>query len=178
MVVHDKIERQLLENWPRLFGYAVTLTRDRDRASDLLQQAALAALSATSPPQEPVMLRAWLFKIVRNNFIDGHRRTIVESKHAATSIEETEVWGFDDRVIAALSVRQGLDRLAPDHREIIELVDIQGFRYAEVSDILGVPLGTVMSRLSRARLALLDVIGGTVRSLDRARRRSRGDRLG
>jgi RNA polymerase sigma-70 factor (ECF subfamily) len=61
--------------------------------------------------------------------------------------------------------------LDPAQREVIELVDLQGFRYAEAADIIGVPIGTVMSRLSRARLTLLEIVGGTVRSLDTARRR-------
>lgn len=69
-------------------------------------------------------------------------------------------WRHDDRLIAEITVKQALERLDATHRDIIELVDLAGFRYAEAAEILGVPVGTVMSRLSRARLALLDEIGG------------------
>lgn len=65
---------------------------------------------------------------------------------------------YDDGIIAEITVRQALKQIAPVHREIIELVDLAGFRYGEVASILGVPQGTIMSRLSRARQALLAVI--------------------
>ncbi len=69
-------------------------------------------------------------------------------------------WQHDDRLIAEITVRQALDRLDVTQRDIIELVDLAGFRYAEAAELLGVPIGTVMSRLSRARLALIDEIAG------------------
>lgn len=85
-------------------------------------------------------------------------------------------WRHDDRLIAEITVRQALDRLDPPHREILELIDLAGFRYAEAADILGVPVGTVMSRVSRARLSLLEAIeGGNLRPLA-ARRRQAGQR--
>jgi RNA polymerase sigma-70 factor (ECF subfamily) len=108
---------------------------------------------------------------VRNAWIDQHRREAARSVELPADPLERERWHYDDRLIAELTVRQGLARIEPMHREVIELVDLAGFRYAEVADILGIPLGTVMSRLSRARLALLEAIGGNVRALDAARRR-------
>ena len=67
---------------------------------------------------------------------------------------------------------QGLARIDVAHREIINLVDINGFRYAEAAEILGIPEGTVMSRLSRARLSLLEAIGGNVVAIESAKRRT------
>jgi RNA polymerase sigma-70 factor (ECF subfamily) len=166
------IERHLLDNWLRLFGYAVSLTGDRETARDLLQQSALHALAAKRPPDSGGSACAWLFRIVRNAWIDQHRRATVREAVPAAEPLDGERWHFDDRLIAALTVRQALDRLEPMHREVIEVVDISGFRYREAAEILDVPVGTVMSRLSRARLALLDAIGGNVRSLDAARRRT------
>ena len=60
------VERQLLQDWSRLFGYAMSLARDHDRASDLLQQSALQALATGRPPHEERAIRAWLFPILRN----------------------------------------------------------------------------------------------------------------
>lgn len=169
--MRDLIERQLVQDWSRLFGYAFSLTRDRERASDVLQQAALQALASPKPPAHETSIRAWLFKIVRNISIDAFRRGLVQADYVASTLETNETWNFDDRLISDVSVRQGLELLDPAQREVIELVDLQGFRYAEAAEILGIPIGTVMSRLSRARLTLLDIVGGTVRSLDTARRR-------
>ena len=166
------VERQLLQDWSRLFGYAMSLARDHDRASDLLQQAAVQALSTPRPPNHERAIRAWLFQIIRNVWIDRYRHDAVRADHAASALEESQTWNYDDRVISELAVRQGLALINAGHREIIELVDIQGSRYAEAAEIMGLPLGSVMSRLSRARLALLDHVGRTVRSLETARRRT------
>jgi RNA polymerase sigma-70 factor (ECF subfamily) len=154
-----------------LFGYAMSLTGDREAARDLLQQSALRALDARHPPHNGCSIRAWLFRIVRNGWIDQHRREIVRISLPAAGPVEQEPWHYDDRLIAELTIREALLRLDPPHREIIELVDISGFSYREAAEILEIPVGTVMSRLSRARLALLDAIGGNVTSLDAARRR-------
>lgn len=145
---------------PRLYGYAVSLTRNEDAARDLVQESALRALKAKSIPNDEAALRAWLFTIVRHASIDAHRRA------RAPAIPEpdlgelsTLLWEFDERYIATVSVRQGLLQLPVEAREIIALVDIAGFSYAETAELLDVPVGTVMSRLSRARQALLTIIG-------------------
>jgi RNA polymerase sigma-70 factor (ECF subfamily) len=69
-----------------------------------------------------------------------------------------DVWRFDDACIAKITVEQGLAAIAPAHREIIGLIDIAGFSYAETASLLGIPVGTVMSRIARARSALLQII--------------------
>jgi RNA polymerase sigma-70 factor (ECF subfamily) len=95
----------------------------------------------------------------------------VRAVEAVAEPVDQEPWNFDDRMIAELTVRKGMARLEPLHREVVELVDISGFHYAEAAEILGIPIGTVMSRLSRARLALLEAVGGNVHSLEAQRRR-------
>lgn len=174
-----RVEQALLDNWRRLFCYALTLTRDHDTANDLLQQAAVAALQTAAGPDHDGAARAWLFRIVRNVWIDRFRRERLRRTEELTADTEPvdTVWSFDDRLIAEMTVEAGLERIGPLQREIIELVDINGFRYAEAAEILRVPVGTVMSRLSRARSALLEAIGetrdagGNVHVLDAARRR-------
>lgn len=154
----ESVEKHLLDIWPRLYGYAISLTADGDRARDLVQQCAVQALSAPRQPAAPPAIRAWLFRILRNIWIDGRRHDALPPPVALPDEALRGAWHFDDSLIAGLTVRQGLDRLEPAQREIIELVDIAGFSYAEAGGILGVPAGTVMSRLSRARLALLAAI--------------------
>ena len=179
VVLRHRVEQALLDNWRRLFGYALYLTRNQDEANDLLQQAALAALAARTGPDHDGAARAWLFRVVRNVWIDRFRsERLRRTEELTTANEPTDaIWNFDDGLIAEMTVKAGLDRLEPMQREIIELVDINGFRYAEAAEILQVPLGTVMSRLSRARLALLEAIGetkdasGNIIVLDAVRRR-------
>ena len=170
-----QIRQQLIQSWTRLFGYACSLTGDRDRAAEILQQAALRVLEAKQLPKHDGAVRAWLFRIVRNVWIDQYRHNVVREKVEVDSLVLDEngiqIWTYSDRLIAEMTVRKGLGRIEAAHREIIELVDLHGFRYAEAAQILGVPEGTVMSRLSRARLALLEAIGDNVIALESAKRR-------
>jgi RNA polymerase sigma-70 factor (ECF subfamily) len=163
--------RRLSQYLPRLFGYAVSLTRDDDRARDLVQECALRALKARSVPVDEAAYRAWLFAILRNAAIDARRRRRDTSKPVDAD-SEIAVWGFDDSYIATVTVRQALRRISDDAREVIALVDIAGFSYAETAALLGVPAGTVMSRLSRARQTLLAAIAHT--SVRPFRKRERG----
>ena len=159
----------------RLFGYALSLTQDREQARDLVQDCALRAFSAARVPKDAPAFRAWLFRILRNAFMDGQKRRAVRATVAAARPEfsSDEIWRGDDRLISVLTVRLGLAKLSDAHREVIALVDIGGFSYTEAGDILGVPQGTVMSRLSRARLALLAVINESrVHSLPLASKRA------
>lgn len=156
----NAIEIALELNWSRLFGYALALTGDADGARDLLQQSALNALASVNVPSDRKTARAWLFKIVRNAWIDQYRRQKVRTEDDSPIPIEGGVWGYEDRVIAEITVRQGLSKIDPIQREVIELVDLWGFRYADAATILDIPVGTVMSRLSRARLSLLEAIAG------------------
>ena len=154
------VEHALRENWQRLFSYALRLSGSREEAGDLLQSCAAKALAGGTMPPEPDRARAWLFTILRHVWIDDFRRR--QAGEAALAAEPVGPgdWRTDDRLSAEITVRQALERIDPAQREVVELVDIAGFRYAEAAAILGVPVGTVMSRLSRARLALLETIRG------------------
>lgn len=148
---------------PRLYGYAVSLARDRHQAEDLVQECAVRALDATNTPRDERAYRAWLFRILRNLFLDQVRRNartvpIVEDTDGPA---ETEYWQGQERLINVLTVRLEMAKLAPAQREIIALVDLVGLTYAETAGVLDVPIGTVMSRISRARRALLDAIGSS-----------------
>ena len=152
------IEKCLKENWAGLFAYAARLSGDRDAAGDLIQSCALKALASPAPPRETGAIRAWLYAILRNTFIDDRRRAKVRLPEVPVEALGSGGWGYDDRLIAGITVRQAMECLEADHREIVQLIDLAGFRYAEAAAILDLPLGTVTSRLSRARLALLQAI--------------------
>lgn len=154
-------QRQRIESYlDRLFGYAFSLTRNREDSADLVQDCALRALTAGRTPRDEAAYRAWLFRILRNVWLDGRRRPqLVElGLPEDERLPDAEVWVGDERRINALSVRLGLARLTLAQREIIALVDIVGLSYAEAAGVLEVPRGTVMSRLSRARAALLLIL--------------------
>ena len=140
---------------PRLYAFARTMLGDSDAARDLVQEAATRALAARRVPSDPPAYRAWMFRIVRNAALDELRRKRQPVLDDFTGID---LWGFDDARIAKITVEQGLAVLAPTHREIISLIDIAGFSYGEAADLLNVPVGTIMSRIARARSALLAVI--------------------
>lgn len=140
---------------PRLIAFARTMLGDADAAHDLVQEAAARALAAVRVPDQQAAYRAWMFRIVRNAALDEIRRRRLPDidDHAAV-----DVWRYDDVRIAKITVEQGLAALGPAHREIISLIDIAGFSYSDAAELLGVPVGTVMSRLARAREALLAAI--------------------
>lgn len=140
---------------PRLVAFARTIVGDADMARDLVQEAVVRALAAGRAPSDRPAFRAWMFAIVRNAAIDELRR-----RRASTIDNEPNVdlWRYDNACIAKITVEQGLVTLNPEHREIIALIDIAGFSYAEAAGILEIPTGTVMSRIARARSALLAAI--------------------
>ncbi len=159
MTEHIRIESYL----PRLYGYAVSLAGDHHQAEDLVQECALRALTAKNTPDDDTAYRAWLFRILRNAFVDRVRR----EKTAALSAEDVnfapdmEFWQGDERFITVLTVKLQMAKLPRRHREIVALIDIVGLSYAEAAELLDVPVGTVMSRISRARRILLEAIGSS-----------------
>lgn len=140
---------------PRLLAFARTIVGSADTARDLVQEAIARALDARRVPDDGTAYRAWMFKIVRNAALDELRRVRPEPVDEEPSVD---LWRFDNACIAKITVDQGLATLPSAHREIIALIDIAGFSYAEAAGILGVPIGTVMSRIARARMALLAAI--------------------
>lgn len=154
-----KNRNRILPYLSRLHGYAQFLTHDMDRAEDLIQDASVRALAAKREPKEDAAYRVWLFRIVRNVFIDRfrqqQRRRNVEVAVEAVDELSMEYRISDERLIDQIAVRDALKRIKPDHAEILAMIDVAGLSYREAADVLEVPVGTVMSRVSRARGALL-----------------------
>lgn len=162
----------------RLYGYAFSLARDREEARAVVQEAAIKALAAGAVPVDEPAYRAWLFRIVRNAFIDRLRRQRRSERFeplldgTADLAAPAEYIAGDERLITIVTVRMGFACLAPAQREVIGLVDIAGLSYNEAAEALGIPRGTVMSRLSRARKALIEAIeADNVRPLRRRKTR-------
>lgn len=160
----------------RLFGYAFSLTNERDLALELVQDCMVKALAARETPAPEAAYRAWLFRILRHAAVDRWRNggPAASSLDDEPEIADPASLRVEESLINRLTVRSGLTRLSGAQREIIALIDIAGFSYAEVAALLQLPIGTVMSRVSRARQALLAVISEhNVHSLERHRRRGR-----
>ena len=145
----------------RLYGYAFSLAGDHHQAEDLVQECAVRALAAKNTPRDERAYRAWLFQILRNAFLDQvrHKKAAVSAADDEKFAPETEFWQGDERFITILTVKLEMAKLPQRQREIIALIDIAGLSYAETARLLQVPIGTVMSRISRARRMLLDAIG-------------------
>ncbi|MFQ5775560.1 MAG: RNA polymerase sigma factor [Kiloniellaceae bacterium] len=156
-------KRRIEAHLQRLYGYALSLTRDPHQAEDLVQECALKALSTRNTPRDEPAYRAWLFRILRNAFLDRmrHEKTAKSAVDDRNFVAEMEFWQGDERFISVLTVKIEMAKLPQPHREIIALIDIAGLSYAEAARCLGVPAGTVMSRISRARRALLEAIGSS-----------------
>jgi RNA polymerase sigma-70 factor (ECF subfamily) len=137
---------------PSLRRYARGLTGDVHRADDLVQDTLERAWARISLWQRRGDLRAWMFGIMHNVFVDRVRsardRTEVEldDTHQSISIRATQTDGLEVRDLDRL-----LQKLSPDHRSVILLVSVEEMSYAQAAAVLGIAQGTVMSRLSRAR---------------------------
>jgi RNA polymerase sigma-70 factor (ECF subfamily) len=118
---HAEFEQACLPHQAELYGVAMRIARDPDTAKDLVQETLLRAMCAWESFQPGSNLRAWLFRILTNAFINGYRKR---------------------------------RRLGPEYRDVVERADLRGEKYKDIADALHVPIGTVMSRLFRARRVL------------------------
>jgi RNA polymerase sigma-70 factor (ECF subfamily) len=151
------VEREI----PRLRRYARALTRSADRADDLVQETLLRAISKSHLWQTGTDIRAWLFTIMHNHYVNMVRRAIRDE--ATVDIEQMSallVANTDPTASSQLrELEQSLARLPGEQREVILLVGLEGMSYETAAEVLGVPVGTVRSRLSRGRDALRRLLG-------------------
>ncbi len=152
---------QLAAELPHLRRFSRALVGDAALADDLVQDCLERALikSHLYDPARP--LRAWLYAVLRNLFISGLRRdrrsAVVKSVDDLAGGEGSVAANQEERLSVAL-VAEALDRLPHDQREVIVLVALEEMSYRDAAEIAGVPIGTVMSRLSRARAALQRIL--------------------
>lgn len=149
----DEIATLIEPQIPALRRYARALLRDREAADDLVQDTLERAISRWPLRQRDGDLRSWLFTIERNLFLAGLRRTKRRGVRVGAEVLEG-LPSQEPSPDAALGVRDvltGLAGLPEEQRSVLLLVAVETFSYAETAKVLGVPIGTVMSRLSRAR---------------------------
>jgi RNA polymerase sigma-70 factor (ECF subfamily) len=149
---------------PRLRRLARGLTGNPDAADDLVQAACERAFAARAQYQPDTRLDAWMFRILRNQWIDTHRRQAARGGHHEDVAELVDLAGSDGRDIAEsrlmlAKAEAALARLPPEQREVVVLVSVEQLGYREAAELLDIPIGTVMSRLSRARRALARALG-------------------
>jgi RNA polymerase sigma-70 factor (ECF subfamily) len=137
---------------PRLRRYARALSRDVSRADDLVQNCLTRAVAKQHLWQYGTDLRAWLFTILHNQHINDVRRSVREG--TPVELEEAPALTVPSNAIASLQMRDleaAIGKLPQEQRSVILLVGLEGMSYDEVAAIVGVPVGTVRSRLSRGR---------------------------
>ncbi len=144
---------------PHLRAFARTLCGDAAAADDLAQDATLKAWDARSSFQMGTNMKAWTFMILRNQFYSEKRRSWRQSQLDQEAAERTLVAADDPEAPVALDeMRLAMGMLPPEQREALILVGAGGFAYEEAADICGCAVGTVKSRVSRARRALQGIL--------------------
>ncbi|MFW6051872.1 MAG: sigma-70 family RNA polymerase sigma factor [Myxococcota bacterium] len=161
-----EFEREALGHLDAMYSTALRLTRSSSDAEDLVQDALLRAYRFWDRFEAGTNLKAWLLKILTNTFINRYRRAkreraLVEGGEAASAGEGmmsrsamralTDPVDAAQRGLLAREIGRALDRLPEDHRVMILLADVEELSYREIADVIGCPIGTVMSRLHRAR---------------------------
>ena len=160
-----------MEHMPSLYSAALRMTRNPSDAEDLVQETYLKAYRAFGSFQEGTNLKAWLYKILTNTFINSYRaRKRRPEQSDVDDVEDLYLFrrlggleastagrSAEDQVMALFTdgeVKEALESLPESFRMAVLLADVEGFSYKEIAEIMDVPIGTVMSRLHRGRKAL------------------------
>lgn len=156
----DNDDDQLLTWVPRLRRYARALVSSREDADDLVQDTLERALSKSALWRSVSDMRAWLFGVMHNLHVDGVRRPKLHTVILDDDTPEIPVAATQGERLAILDLQAALEKLPVEQREIIVLIALEDMSYAEVAATLGIPIGSVMSRLSRGRERLRALMEG------------------
>lgn len=162
-------ERLLKPQLPRMFRFAVRLTQSRTEAEDLFQDVLVKVYGRLEELADLRDAGPWLNRVLYNHFVDNKRRyarqrmaVVEESRLPQESIEELrggqDTEGDSQRLEAREALRKALLSLSEEHRTVVLLHDVDGYKLAEIQKVTGEPLGTVKSRLHRARARLRDLL--------------------
>jgi RNA polymerase sigma-70 factor (ECF subfamily) len=156
-------ESELLALVPRLRRFAASLCRDRADGDDLCQAALERALKAQAQWQEGTRLDSWMYRIMRNMWIDEARARQRAAQTFAPEEAGEGIGHAGDRDIEAAvelgDVQRAMARLPDEQREAVALVLVEGLAYREAAVVLDIPMGTLTSRLVRGRCALMEMLG-------------------
>lgn len=180
-----RFERDALPYLDQLYGAALRMTRNPADAEDVVQEAFARAFTSFHQFAPGTNLKAWLYRILTNTYINTYRKRQRQpqqsygedvedwqiaraAEHTSTGLRSAETEALD--AIPDSAVTQAMAQLGPDFRLAVYLADVEGFSYKEIADIMGTPIGTVMSRLNRGRTQLRHLLA------DHARERGIGGR--
>jgi len=154
----DSFSNMLEQEIPRLRRYACALHRwNRSHADDLVQDTLVRAIAKQHLWQPGTNLRSWLFTLMHNQHVNDVRRSVARGgiSHAVDELHDNRASASDAEASLQLrDLERALGKLLIEQREIILLVALEGMSYADVAEVVGIPVGTVRSRLSRGRMAL------------------------
>lgn len=155
----DIIRKDIAALLPRLRRFARTVTRNMEDADDLVQLAIERALLRSEQWEPDTRLDSWLFRIMKNAWIDEVRTRIRRDRVLAPEEAGVDVGSGDgDTVLRQIAVQRAVAQLNDDQRLIVGLVLVEGMPYKEAADVLEIPIGTLTSRLARAREALQAIL--------------------
>ena len=164
-----RFERDALPYLDQLYGAALRMTRNAADAEDVVQEAYAKAFAAFHQFKPGTNLKAWLYRILTNTYINSYRKKQRQpqegfgediedwqlaraEQHTSTGLRSAEMDALDRMPDSV--VTDAMAQLSPDFRMAVYLADVEGFSYKEIAEIMGTPIGTVMSRLNRARTQL------------------------
>jgi len=183
-----RFERDAMVYLDQLYGAALRMTRNPSDAEDIVQETYVKAFSSFKQFKPGTNLKAWLYRILTNTYINSYRKA--QRQPQTSGGEEVEDWqlaraashdssGLQSAEMAALdsipdqAVTDALNSLSDDFRQAVLLADVDGFSYKEIAEIMGTPIGTVMSRLNRGRAQLREALADYAREHGIGRQRDR-----
>ncbi|MFQ6549464.1 RNA polymerase sigma factor [Aestuariibius sp. 2305UL40-4] len=167
-ITPDQFKADMISLLPRLRRFALSLTRSGPDADDLLQEAVTTALQKWQQYDPSQPLDRWMFRVVRNHWISEVRKRKVrqgEGQVAAEDAVELQVENRNEDMMTAQQVRRKVADLDEDLAQPLMLVCAEGYSYRETSEMLDIPIGTVMSRIHRARKLLISSLSDGERVL-------------
>jgi RNA polymerase sigma-70 factor (ECF subfamily) len=176
--LRERFERDVLPLLPNLYAAALRMTRNPADAEDVVQDTYLRAYRGFATFKEGTNLKAWLYRILTNSYINTYRKKQREPQ-TVEGPDDIDEWYLYDRLgarnvelsaetevldrIPDQAVKQALESLPENFRMPVLLADVEGFTYQEIADIMETPIGTVMSRLHRGRKALQKALWDTAK---------------